>query len=310
VATLDRVVTLSMDSERPEEYWGVVLGDLQKALARNGIQSEMRYNRGLEAGLRAVAQGEIDVGCNFKELLSWFHDGLWQPAWPSLRALMRVTAPRYIGVAATVESGITSLEQIAVERRPIRLVTISQAKPRTPGQAYVTSRILELSGFTQADVVAWGGRVFTGDDAIPAVMQGNVDVLAAWAYPNWAPNWGAAWMYGQILLNLRFLPIAEHVLDTIGGELGVRKGMMPAHLFRGLEEDVPTLVYPDEVINTHADLSDDLAREIVRAIDEHQDTLQDGYVTFAYNPFTAWRDLGAPLHPGAEAYFRERGYMR
>jgi hypothetical protein len=307
--TAGPAVTLSIDSERPHEYWGVALLALQKALAHEGLHGELRHTFGLVPALDVVANGEVDVGCNFKELLVWAHDGLWQTPRPNLRALARVIAPRYIGISATAESGVTALEQIAVEKRPIRLVTIGRGKGTQPSQVYVTGRIFELSGFTQADVVAWGGRVITGADALPAVLEGNVDVLAAWAYPNWAPNWGACWMHGQIRLNLRFLPVPDHVLDTLGQEIGVRKGVMPAGLLRGLDQDTPTVIYPDHVINTHAGLSDDLAYAVAKAIDEHSEYLQDGYVAFAYHPRLACRDLGIPLHPGAERYYRERGYL-
>jgi len=116
-------------------------------------------------------------------------------------------------------------------------------------------------------------------------------------------------MYGQILLDLQFLPLPDATLETISAELGVRRGCLPAHLFRGLEIDVPTFVYPDHVINTHAALSDEQAYAIVKAIDDHPDVLHEGYVAFSYNPRTAWQDLGIPLHPGAERFYREQGYL-
>ena len=33
------------------------------------------------------------------------------------------------------------------------------------------------------------------------------------------------------------------------------------------------------------------------------------HVPFAYFPFAVWEEVGVPLHPGAEAYYRERRYL-
>jgi TRAP-type uncharacterized transport system substrate-binding protein len=57
-------------------------------------------------------------------------------------------------------------------------------------------------------------------------------------------------------------------------------------------------------------LTDPEAYEVVQAVDEHAMVLQEGPIPFTFHPPTAWRDLGIPLHPGAEAYYRDRGYLR
>src|SRR5205807_262665 len=106
---------------------------------------------------------------------------------------------------------------------------------------FITSRVLEESGFTQADVVAWGGRVFTANEGLPAIMERDVDVIVIPAYSSWGPQWGSCWMEAQIRLNLRFLPLPDRLLDTLVAELDLRRGLMPAHLFRGQEHDVSTI---------------------------------------------------------------------
>lgn len=302
-------LTLSIDSERPDEYWGVALMALRRVLGCNGIDASLHYTWGIRDALQAVGSGTVDVGCNLKEMLTWARDGSWTVQSPNLRGLARIVAPRYIGVAATASSGIESLEQVARERKPIRLATISAIKNNQPGQSYVVGRILELSGFTQTDIVSWGGQVVTGSQALAAVTDGAVDLLAGWALPNWAPDWGPIWMHAQIRSDLHFLPIPRQILDTLSAEVGVRQGVMPRLLFRGLTEDLPTIIYPDHVINTHAGMSDNLAYQIVCAIDEHSEVFRDCYTPFAFDPRHAWKDLGAPIHPGAERYYRDAGHM-
>jgi TRAP-type uncharacterized transport system substrate-binding protein len=116
-------------------------------------------------------------------------------------------------------------------------------------------------------------------------------------------------MHAQIRYDLRFLPIAQPVLQTLADELNLRPGAMPAYLFRGLDQPVPTFVMADHTVSTHASLSDDTAYAIVKALDDHPECLQQVHANFAFNPRIAWKDLGIPIHPGAEAYYRERGYL-
>jgi uncharacterized protein len=317
--------------------WGVALQGIQKALARNGIQSEFlstessaafmgrmdqleaAMDRGEkpvakfdEAGMLFVDQGAADIGVNFREQVDWAYRGFIhhepQPH-RNLRGLARLVQPQYTGFAVTQESGITSLEQIAKEQRPIRLFTVSRSKHQTRFMGYVHSRVLEESGFTQADVVKWGGRVFTAEDGLQAILENNLDLMALPAYSNWGPAWGLMWMHAQIRMNLRFLPVAESVRDGLAKELNLRKGTLPAYLFRGVDQGVPTFAMKDHTVCTHADLCEQDAYNIVKAIDEHPDCLQEGPVPFAYHPYSAWQDLSLPLHPGAEAYYRERGYL-
>ena len=132
-------------------------------------------------------------------------------------------------------------------------------------------------------------------------------MIAIPAYSSYTPSWGFCWMEAQIRLNLRFLPVAQHIRDALTVELDLRQGTLPAGLFRGLDQDVPTFIAQNHTVVSHAALSDEDAYTIARAIDEHPDCLQEQQVTFAYHPRAAWEELGVPLHPGAAAYYRSQG---
>lgn len=322
----------------PNGPWGEAEVGIHKALSRCGVDStilsqaqassfmaemdrlEALMDRGQtpaaaidEAGMLLVDSACADVGVNFREQVDWAyraiaHHERYRHA--NLRALARLVQPQYVGIAATLDSGITSLAQVAKERRPIRLVTVSKSKQQTRTMGYVTSRIFELSGFTQADVMTWGGKVFSGEEGLPAIVAGDVDVIAIPAYSDWGPAWGTFWMQAQIRLDLRFMAVPDEVRDVMVSELNLRKGTLPKHLFRGVEEPVETFAMADHIAITHASLSDEQAYAIVQAIDTHPECLQEQHVVFAYNPFQAWRDTAVPLHPGAEAFYRERGYLR
>src|SRR6266852_8870340 len=125
---------LRFTSAAPTGPWGDAQVAIHNALARNGVDSELRreaeMDRGQapasaidEAGMLLVDSGRADIGVNFREQVDWafralaHHQGYRHR---NLRALARLVQPQYVGIAATRDSGITSLEDVASQRRPIR----------------------------------------------------------------------------------------------------------------------------------------------------------------------------------------------
>ena len=85
-------------------------------------------------------------------------------------------------------------------------------------------------------------------------------------------------------------------------------------------EDVTTLDYSDWIVVGDASIPDDLAYKIVKAAADNipawnrqdpsiQPEESGAFGNLAPNPKTMWKDLGAPLHPGAERYYKEMGLM-
>ena len=58
-----------------------------------------------------------------------------------------------------------------------------------------------------------------------------------------------------------------------------------------------------------ADMPDAVAYDIARAVDRNRAALKWYVRPYSYDPETAWRDPVVPLHPGAERYYREKGYI-
>jgi TRAP-type uncharacterized transport system substrate-binding protein len=93
-------------------------------------------------------------------------------------------------------------------------------------------------------------------------------------------------------------------------------------LIAALHEDEIDYVYPDllsgdvatafvqTVFVISADVEEAAAFEVTRLLLENLDALPDVHPSLAdVNPYTAWRDVPAPVHPGAARAFRELGFM-
>jgi len=49
---------------------------------------------------------------------------------------------------------------------------------------------------------------------------------------------------------------------------------------------------------------------VAKGLDEQHGLLKWAVVPFSYDPATVADGGGVPLHPGAERYYRERGYLK
>jgi hypothetical protein len=58
-------------------------------------------------------------------------------------------------------------------------------------------------------------------------------------------------------------------------------------------------------------MADETAYRITRTINDNVDRVRRIHASLAdYEPSEAHRQLGVPLHPGAERYYREKGWLR
>ena len=84
---------------------------------------------------------------------------------------------------------------------------------------------------------------------------------------------------------------------------------MPTGFLKGIWQPIPTVGYIGNSVFGRSDMPEKFAYDLAKAIDEHKDLLETGYEHFAYDPAQVWQAYGVPLAPGAERYYREKGYM-
>jgi TRAP-type uncharacterized transport system substrate-binding protein len=69
-----------------------------------------------------------------------------------------------------------------------------------------------------------------------------------------------------------------------------------------------TVLFEDYLVVTGAQMSDDDAYKVAKALYEHQDKLAAIARAFArYNKEELGKDHGVPFHPGAIKFYREKG---
>ena len=87
---------------------------------------------------------------------------------------------------------------------------------------------------------------------------------------------------------------------------------IPAGTYEGIDKDVKTIGVPSMYV-THADVPEDVVYEMVRTM------FSEGAAGYMRNIYNAWAptpgaeaftDVGVPLHPGAERFYREQGLIK
>lgn len=79
---------------------------------------------------------------------------------------------------------------------------------------------------------------------------------------------------------------------------------------RGVDRPIATVGSSGQVVFARADMPEQVAYDAAKAIDEHRGALRWYIRPYSYDSGTVWRTRAVPLHPGAERYYRERGYLR
>jgi uncharacterized protein len=84
---------------------------------------------------------------------------------------------------------------------------------------------------------------------------------------------------------------------------------VPAGTYPGQDEDVKTIGYATHIV-ARCDLPEETVRGVLEQIVEHQQDLASVAKAVGETPLEQMaEDIGVPLHPGAEAFFQEKGVL-
>ncbi len=224
-----------------------------------------------------------------------------------LRAIINLPHNDRLGFALRKDVGISSFEEIRDKRPPLRLV-VSPPGTMHPG-GWGAEKVLEAYGFSLKDIESWGGQVKWQDrqyDKVDQLIRGDIDGIFDEAIMTWA---GA----GEHV-PIQYLGLSQDVQAALQENHGMPPAFIEAGRFPGVDEDVPAIDYRGHLVFCRSDLPDEVAYYAVRAFDRAQEKINSFAPSgrFHEDPLDlhrACQDTEIPLHPGAEAYYREHGYL-
>jgi TRAP-type uncharacterized transport system substrate-binding protein len=229
-----------------------------------------------------------------------------------LRAIAVFPSWDVMGFAVHESTGITSLAQIASDKIPLRLSTGRIPKNDLGGSAtmFTVSAVLKAAGFSLAQLRRWGGKFHiaprpSDPTRRAAIESGAVNAIFDEGIKSW----------GQTALDhgFRYLPVDGRVFKTLA-QLGYRPTSLSSEHFKGLAAPVPTVDFSGWPMIVNASMADDVAYALCEAIEQRKDVFPtDNYKPLNIPELCANGEeapFDVPLHPGAQRFYRERGFLK
>ncbi len=215
----------------------------------------------------------------------------------NLRLIATIEDPNFYLVATRADAWITDLGQIRERRLPVKILTEDSLR---------ADMVLDYYGINREALASWGGSRVSTD----AGNRDGFDVVICFANSlNNTPE-SNVWYELSQKSNLRFIQLPEDLLSNMAKASEWDIGYTPVGLMRGMDRAVRTVYTSGTVIYGRADMPDQFAYDVARAMDEQKRLLIFSIIPFSYNSDIVWQARGVPLHPGAERYYREKGYIK
>ncbi|MDD7312401.1 MAG: TAXI family TRAP transporter solute-binding subunit [Clostridiaceae bacterium] len=301
-------VSLLTAEERAKEFITVATGPTSgvyypiggafaTALGAWGYKTSAEATNATGANIQLILDGDAEIAIAMQDAVmqAYTATGAYEgsAAADSLRALMRLW-PNYVQLVTTSNTGIHSVEDLRGRR-----VGVGAANS---GVEINARMILAAYGMSyddiQPDYLAYG-------EAIDNMKNGQCDaVFVTSGLPN------SSVMELSVSYDMVVVPIDGEGRDKLVEEYPYyAKATIPANTYNNKEDVESVFVY--NIMLVRKELSDDMVYDMLTGIFENIETIQASHNAANKNIYldVGVGDLQLPLHPGAEAFWREQGYL-
>lgn len=201
---------------------------------------------------------------------------------------------------------VSTIEEIFEQKLPLRIGCSPVGSMDAQG-AYL---LLEYFGVTQEDLESWGGSITnqSGSENQAALQDGKIDF-----YIDHTSSSSSTMAEIATTCDVTFLQWGDELIDWFVTEKGFQRITVPADSFKGQTSEIVLPGSPDSIFAADT-ASEDVIYQVTKTLCENRDALVG-----TYNSLSPWdvatcmdsEKLGGnPLHPGAERYYREMGYIQ
>ncbi len=278
---------------------GAICRLVNRDRAEHGIRCGVESTGGSIFNLNAIRSGELEFGVAqsdwqyhaFNGTSRFEEDG----AFEGLRAMFSLH-PEPFTVVARADSGITSFDDLEGMR-------VNIGNPGS-GQRGTMDVVMDAMGWT-TDTFSQATELPPAEQSL-ALCDNNVDAIVyTVGHPSGAIQ-EATTACDTVLVNVDNDAIRALVDDRDY----YRMATIPGGMYRGTDEDVTTFGVGATFVSSDA-VSEEVAYQVARAIFENLDQFTSLHPALEnLDPTEMASDgLSAPLHDGAERYFREAGLI-
>lgn len=285
--------------------WSTVGEGLGEAIKRYYPKCTFTYQPGQDgANVITVITNQADFGIVSSAAAKWAYNG--EKPYSSKVDKVRTVAflhPMPYHFVVVQKSGIQSIKQIVEEKIPFVAAVNTKNSPMEISNHIV----LESYGTSYEEIEKNGGKIQyiapskANDQISDNKMDGSLSPLPAPA--------------GNLVeLNttrpLKLLSLSDRSIRAMEEKLGAKPYTIKAGTYSFVKKDIRTASI-DTILITSADVPEDVVYKVTKAIYENLDYLYTVHKSFkAMTKETIANVTGAPLHPGAEKFYKEVGILK
>ena len=275
---------------------GVALSQIY-AKAMPDAKTAVQATKASIENLNLLQAGRGEVGISLGDSFSDAYKGDAEAGFKApLSKLRTITAlyPNYIHFVAAADSGIKSFADIKGKR-------ISVGAPKS-GTQLNSQKILEAAGISYKDFSKVEYLSYAESVELMKNRQLDVTLLSSGA--------GVAALRDLATSQkVVFLTIPAEIVTKIN-DAAYQVGTIPANTYEGQTADVQTITVQNFLV-THAGVSTETVYKMTKSMFENLDQMVAAHAAAkGINLDNAIKSLPAPLHAGAEKYYREVGLIK
>ncbi|GAA5078204.1 TAXI family TRAP transporter solute-binding subunit [Maritalea mobilis] len=278
---------------------GAICRLVNRGRSEHGIRCGVESTAGSVFNINAIRGGELEFGVAQSDWQYHAFNGTSrfeeQGPFEELRAVFSVH-PEPFTVVARADAGIENFEDLQGMR-------VNVGNPGS-GQRGTMEVLMAELGWTMDDFSV--ASELQAAEQSQALCDNNIDAMI---YTVGHPSGSiqeATTACDSVLVNVT----GEAVDALVEANPFYRTATIPGGMYRGNDEDTTTFGVGATFV-TSADVPEEVVYQVVRAIFEDIDQFRGLHPAFAnLDPAEMANDgLSAPLHPGAERYYREAGLI-
>ena len=278
---------------------GAICRLVNRDRSEHGIRCGVESTGGSIFNINAIRGGELEFGVAQSDWqfhafrgTSRFEE---QGPFEELRAVFSVH-PEPFTVVARADAGIETFEDLAGKR-------VNVGNPGS-GQRGTMEVVMEAYGWTMDDF-ALAAELQAAEQS-QALCDNNIDAMIYTVGHPAGSIQEATTACDSVLVEVS----GETIDALVADRPYYRTATIPGGMYRGNDEDVHTFGVGATFV-TSADVPEEVVYTVVSAVFENLDQFRGLHPAFANLEAAAMANdgLSAPLHPGAERYFREAGLI-
>lgn len=277
---------------------GAICRLVNKGRKEHGIRCSVESTGGSVYNTRTIRQGELDFGVVQSDVQKAGLDGTGafsdDGAYPELRALFSVH-PEPMHLMARADAGINSVEDLKGKK-------VNIANPGS-GTRVLAETLMKYSGISPDDFAL--AAELKSSEQSAALCDGKIDATI-WAAG--LPNGSSQEATSSCDVKIIALD-GPNIDKLLADNTAYAAATIPGGMYPGNPDDIPSWG-PKATFVTSAETPDEVVYAVVSAVFDNFEDFKKLHPAFGrLKEAEMIKDgLSAPLHPGAEKYYKERGW--